>query len=189
MPIGIPKSGKRRPRKRGQYWFTPKGEPTENTPTTKACAWCGKQYPIPKDKRKELCSPDCLRAKERNKLLGIKYGISLADYKELWDKQEGRCAICRRQSTHSLNVEHSHITGTVRGLCCMTCNRDILGYLDGSLDKLQSAADFFQRAHDDLQTYATRTGISLPISRLPETQTLETPRPTLVRVRSKRVKP
>jgi Recombination endonuclease VII len=51
------------------------------------------------------------------------YGISPAEYDALLAKQGGACAICRKRSKGRLCVDHCHLTGTIRGLLCHTCNR------------------------------------------------------------------
>lgn len=61
------------------------------------------------------------------------YNLSVEDYRTLLKNQDNRCAICMApQEVYSkrLAVDHSHITGKVRGLLCMVCNRNICGVLD-----------------------------------------------------------
>jgi len=64
--------------------------------------------------------------------LAFKYGISIQDYEDLLEQQEGLCAICGEpQSTVALNgkkplhVDHDHVNGRVRGLLCKNCNTAI----------------------------------------------------------------
>jgi hypothetical protein len=72
---------------------------------------------------------------------GHKYGLSNADYEVLFQRQGGKCALCKE--TARLEVDHDHETGRVRGLLCHSCNVSIervckifLGearaYLDGA---------------------------------------------------------
>jgi Recombination endonuclease VII len=53
------------------------------------------------------------------------YGLTCDDYHRLLEVQGGRCAICggAKLRTRRLVVEHSHLTGEVRGLAHFTCNR------------------------------------------------------------------
>ncbi|MDQ3747961.1 MAG: endonuclease VII domain-containing protein [Acidobacteriota bacterium] len=61
----------------------------------------------------------------RKSRLKYNYGITLDRYYELLEKQNGVCAICgepQNIETHSLSVDHCHVTGKVRGLLCHKCN-------------------------------------------------------------------
>src|SRR5262245_57445902 len=51
-----------------------------------------------------------------------RYGITLAEYDALLEKQGGVCAICRKHSKRRLCVDHCHRTGMIRGLLCDSCN-------------------------------------------------------------------
>lgn len=54
------------------------------------------------------------------------YGITCDDYWQLYELQDGRCAICwkpHRLSGRRLVVDHNHRTGTIDGLCHFGCNR------------------------------------------------------------------
>lgn len=56
------------------------------------------------------------------------YGITAEEYTEIFDRQGGRCAICRSQPrTIRFAVDHDHKTGAVRGILCKRCNHDLLG--------------------------------------------------------------
>jgi Recombination endonuclease VII len=67
-----------------------------------------------------------------------RYGISLAEYDALLEKQGGACAICRKRSKGRLCVDHCHVTGMVRGLLCNECNT-ALGYLKDDQASLVAA--------------------------------------------------
>jgi hypothetical protein len=58
-------------------------------------------------------------------------------YKELFEKQNGLCAICGKEETHTfkgkikqLSIDHDHKTGEVRGLLCNKCNTGLGGFMD-----------------------------------------------------------
>lgn len=56
------------------------------------------------------------------------YDITPEAYQMLLDHQNGVCAICLRPSkVRRLAVDHDHVTGKVRGLCCRSCNYELLG--------------------------------------------------------------
>lgn len=62
-----------------------------------------------------------LRARKTH--LKNRYGLTDEEVKELEDKQNNMCAICSRET--SLEVDHSHVTGRVRGMLCSTCNKGL----------------------------------------------------------------
>jgi hypothetical protein len=69
------------------------------------------------------------------------YGITPEEYAQLLKHQGGRCAVCRqRPRSRRLAIDHDHETGEVRGLLCSpegySCNRDVLGTLEGKGDAL-----------------------------------------------------
>jgi hypothetical protein len=89
---------------------------------------------------------------KRRMLLKKWYGITIEDYADLLEKQNGLCAICgeNRNPVHkngtewSLCVDHNHDTGKVRGLLCGKCNTAI-GMMDDRLDLVLKAADYLMQ--------------------------------------------
>jgi hypothetical protein len=73
------------------------------------------------------------------------YGITLEEYVEMFDNQNGVCAICKKEckTKNSLSVDHDHTTGKVRGLLCNACNRAI-GMLGDNADILRKAAEYLE---------------------------------------------
>ncbi len=56
------------------------------------------------------------------------YGLSAQTYRELFDMQKGRCAICQVSQEDlgaRLEVDHCHGSGEPRGLLCGACNRGL----------------------------------------------------------------
>lgn len=53
------------------------------------------------------------------------YGITCDDYWHLFERQDGRCAVCRHPPGQGrrLVVDHDHDTGLIDGLCHFGCNR------------------------------------------------------------------
>lgn len=88
----------------------------------------------------------------RGRQLKHKYGISLEDYKELWEKQQYKCAICEGTENATTGdrrnwnfaVDHDHETGKVRGLLCNNCNRG-LGLLQDNPELLRKAANYVEQ--------------------------------------------
>lgn len=62
-----------------------------------------------------------------------KFKITGDDYDIMLAEQNGVCAVCQKQETHTyksgkakdLAVDHDHATGSVRGLLCFNCNQGI----------------------------------------------------------------
>lgn len=72
------------------------------------------------------------------------YGITEEDYWQVYEHQGGYCFICRRANgkRKRLSVDHCHATGTVRGLLCTACNRNVIGHLRDDPDALIRAAQY-----------------------------------------------
>ena len=81
---------------------------------------------------------------KRTYILRNRYGITEDDYKTLFKKQEGCCAICGADystSERNLDVDHDHNTGIVRGLLCNNCNRG-LGHMQDDIKILENAVRY-----------------------------------------------
>lgn len=68
----------------------------------------------------------------RSNHLKKKFGMTLADYEQMFNAQNGRCAICQkietlaiRGKTLSLSVDHCHSSGQIRALLCSQCNQGL----------------------------------------------------------------
>lgn len=88
----------------------------------------------------------------KNTILKRLYGISMADYLAMHDRQNGLCAICSKPETSvirgktiSLAVDHCHETGTVRKLLCAKCNKGI-GSFNHDADLLAKAIKYLAGA-------------------------------------------
>lgn len=84
------------------------------------------------------------KAKERNRQLERLYGITLEDYKIMFNKQDGCCAICKRHQVEvikTLCVDHDHATGKIRKLLCHDCNKG-LGHFKDSPELLDIAFQY-----------------------------------------------
>lgn len=74
----------------------------------------------------------------------IGLGLTIKGYNDLFQKQNGLCAICEIPQTSLLRAfaaDHNHKTGKVRGLLCNTCNR-ALGFFRDDLKVLQNAVTY-----------------------------------------------
>jgi endogenous inhibitor of DNA gyrase (YacG/DUF329 family) len=109
------------------------------------CRWCEKEIKAP---RRAFCSDRCQTAhwesqhrdakrlaetkwrkehpdRARAKQLRDNYGITIEQYNQMFDAQDGKCAICGRHQSEfkrHLSVDHDHTTGKIRKLLCTACN-------------------------------------------------------------------
>ena len=71
--------------------------------------------------------PKRCAASHRKSLLKRRYGITLEQYDQMLNEQNGVCAICGgvNKGGWRLAVDHDHNTGEIRGLLCQNCNRRV----------------------------------------------------------------
>ena len=81
---------------------------------------------------KKWCKTAAGKECHRRNHLRLEYGMTLAQYDDMFQKQNGVCAICGKPETacvkgtqSSLSTDHDHVTGKVRGLLCGVCNKNI----------------------------------------------------------------
>lgn len=117
------------------------------------CVVCGLKVPVKvrsdRPGRVECLTPRRTSARKvgRARRFRQKYGITEADWQSIYDKQDGRCAICE-QPAPLLVVDHCHKTGSVRGLLCRPCNLS-LGYLRDDSYSAVSAAKYLMKVIRD----------------------------------------
>ena len=126
-------------------------------PTHKVCSKCGIKKPandfyVSRGKEKGLSSQcaTCLKQGARNSQLKRLYGITMDEYIEIKESQDGKCAICQRATgtARALAVDHDHkieeqsgLRASVRGLLCSKCN-DLLGHVRDDPATLLRAIDY-----------------------------------------------
>ena len=71
------------------------------------------------------------------------YSLEPSFYFSLLAKQDGKCAICGVPISE-FKVDHSHVTGQVRGLLCHSCNIGISWFKDNPVI-LKNASDYLSR--------------------------------------------
>lgn len=71
-----------------------------------------------------------------------KFGITIDEYNEMVEAQNGRCAICGC-AVEVLVIDHDHRTGTVRALLCNGCNVGI-GYFKENVDIMLAAISYLR---------------------------------------------
>lgn len=86
--------------------------------------------------------------KEEKKILHLKqnYGITLEQYNQMLEQQNGVCAICGKPEAiknRRLAVDHNHKSNKVRGLLCNHCNT-ALGKFNDNIITLEKAIDYLK---------------------------------------------
>lgn len=118
---------------------------------TKACRYCGTNFQ-PNAPSQLYCSPECSQNGVIQRHYKKSYGLTYEEVKQLREQQNNLCAICgeigfmmndRVKST--LNVDHDHKTGKIRGLLCHNCNR-ALGLLQDNVERLRKAITYLESA-------------------------------------------
>jgi hypothetical protein len=72
-----------------------------------------------------------------------RYKMTRLDMIALHEKQNKKCAICEKELELFIDrkggfIDHCHITGTVRGILCITCNTAVGQIEKISLEKIKS---------------------------------------------------
>jgi hypothetical protein len=75
-----------------------------------------------------------------------KYGLTLTQFEEIKQQQNGKCMICNDilDNGSKTHVDHCHKTGKVRGVLCVQCNHG-LGKFKDSIKILQSAVIYLKK--------------------------------------------
>jgi Recombination endonuclease VII len=98
-------------------------------------------------------NPERMRELVRKRSLA-QYGLTPDQYRLMWERQGGKCANpgcdytaeawdARRTQRKGLQVDHDHVTGSVRGLLCAGCNV-ALGHVDDNLDRLLGLIEYLK---------------------------------------------
>lgn len=79
-----------------------------------------------------------------------KYGLSLEAYQAMLEKHGNKCWICGKPPKNlSLNIDHDHKTGQVRGLLDFFCNKFMIGRRRREHAYLfRKAADYLESTYD-----------------------------------------
>lgn len=83
--------------------------------------------------------------------LKTRYGLTKQQYDDLFEKQEGCCALCGKHQSElktRLAVDHCHLTSEIRSLLCSYCNLRVIGRL--RKDTVQRIYDYLNRDYTGL---------------------------------------
>jgi len=83
----------------------------------------------------------------RDRLLQ-RYGLSREAFNAMLIGQGSVCAVCHQGNGASLQVDHNHKTGMVRGLLCFRCNA-AAGLLSDQSERAQSLAEYLSRTDEE----------------------------------------
>ncbi len=83
--------------------------------------------PTRRAKRKR---PSCIKKNRPSGLKYRKHGLSPEQQDELFQQQNGLCAICGIKLANH-NIDHDHETGEARGYLCLSCNIRLCGIENG----------------------------------------------------------
>lgn len=97
-------------------------------------------------RKKHYSDPENKR-KYKSDYLKQAFGITIEEFDQMLEKQQGVCAICSRPERGTRNkalaVDHCHETNKIRGLLCGHCNRAI-GLLGDDINLLLSAIKYLE---------------------------------------------
>lgn len=99
-----------------------------------------------RENREKYINSETGKAKCRNYVLKQQYGIDLQIYNQMFEQQNGCCAICGKHQSElkiALAVDHDHKTGKIRGLLCRQCNL-LIGNSNESVDVLKKATTYLE---------------------------------------------
>lgn len=132
----------------------------------KVCTKCGLEQPedsfylIKKTGKRHGSCKTCFKkkSKESRERLGKRhiknnnllwnYNITIEQFDQMMEECNGRCACGAtkgRSNAEALHVDHSHVTGQIRGLLCNNCNRAI-GLVEDP-ETLRKLADYLESAN------------------------------------------
>ena len=94
-------------------------------------------------------NPEKYRQYFRNHRIKKVYSLSEREYAEMVIRQGGKCGICGKEPSgewhgdRSLNIDHCHATGKLRGLLCNKCNRAI-GILGDTVESIERVMSYLK---------------------------------------------
>ena len=122
---------------------------------SKKCNKCGEHRPIDQYRKNKKCRGGiegtchtCHSERVRDHHLRKNYGITIEEYNQMFDLQQGQCACCgihQIELTNALAVDHNHDTMAIRGLLCSNRNSGI-GQLGDNIEGVRKALKYLEDA-------------------------------------------
>jgi hypothetical protein len=83
--------------------------------------------------------------KYRDTYMRRTYGVSLEDYNQMTEQQQGVCYVCNGppKGGKRLAIDHCHKTGNVRKLLCTNCNT-VLGLVNEDVNIMNKLIDYIE---------------------------------------------
>ena len=108
----------------------------------KHCVNIRNQTPEMRDYIKDYKQTPEVKAREKSRDLSRRYNLTLKSKEEMYGRQHGNCAGCRKPMTFVESVvDHCHATNAVRGLLHSHCNWALGSMRDNACD-LHNLADY-----------------------------------------------
>lgn len=88
-----------------------------------------KKKEVEQQRIRRATNPEKHKNNSRKNWLRYKYGLTVEDYAQLLEEQDGNCYLCERppQDGEILFVDHCHSTDKIRGLVHRNCN-SLIGF-------------------------------------------------------------
>ena len=133
-------------------YYSKKGFKIKIIGNKKPCSLCGRLLSIDKFTKHSAARTglqsrckDCMRPIIKNYELERKYNITLSDYDQMFELQNGNCKICGLPEINKrLAVDHCHKTGNIRDLLCSRCNT-VLGHVEENQETLWNMIDYLKK--------------------------------------------
>lgn len=121
------------------------------------CEKCGEEHEQTSREIKKGCAPrKCVAFKPHNWsgidredfVLRRLYNITIDDFNGMIKFQNNKCGICFKEfsaNRSSINIDHDHETGEVRGLLCSGCNTG-LGQLGDNIEGIKKALYYLENS-------------------------------------------
>jgi nitrate/TMAO reductase-like tetraheme cytochrome c subunit len=97
-------------------------------------------------KRWRLGNPSEYKLKNQKYHLKRDFGLSLDEHEQMRKNQNYQCAICgipESEFDRKLSVDHNHVTGKLRGLLCVNCNKG-MGHFHDDIELLKKAISYLE---------------------------------------------